>query len=97
MQEGTRLCFIRIHKIEEAAHPVLRVLKRAVPNFHRDIAIVNAGLHYGVGDPAYRCVALAPANTFWVALDTHAGSEPLQGLCKQFTRASLLLVANMSS
>lgn len=59
MQEGTRLCFIRIHKIEEAAHPVLRVLKRAVPNFHRDIAIVNAGLHYGVGDPAYRCAALA--------------------------------------
>ena len=59
MQEGTRLCFIRIHKIEEAAHPVLRVLKRAVPNFHRDVAIVNAGLHYGVGDPAYRCAALA--------------------------------------
>ena len=58
-QEGTRLCFIRIHKIEEAAHPVLRVLKRAVPNFHRDIAIVNAGLHYGVGDPAYRCAAPA--------------------------------------
>ena len=54
VQEGTRLCFIRIHKIEEAAHPVLRVLKRAVPNFHRDIAVVNAGLHYGVGDPAYR-------------------------------------------
>ena len=57
LQEGTRLCFIRIHKVEEAAHPVLRVLKRAVPNFHRDIAVVNAGLHYGVGDPAYRWVA----------------------------------------
>lgn len=54
LQENTRVCYIRIHKIEEAAHPVLRVLKRAVPNFHRDIAVVNAGLHYGVGDPAYR-------------------------------------------
>ena len=65
MQEGTRLCFIRIHKIEEAAHPVLRVLKRTVPNFHRDIAIVNAGLHYGVGDPAYRCATLAFEEQAW--------------------------------
>ena len=52
--EGTRVCFIRIHKVEEAAHPVLRTLQRTVPDFHRDIAIVNAGLHYGVGDPGYR-------------------------------------------
>ncbi len=51
------MCFVRIHKVEEAAHPVLRVLKRTVPNFHRDIAIVNAGLHYGVGDPGYRYVS----------------------------------------
>lgn len=53
-QDNTRVCFVRIHKVEEAAHPVLRVLQRAVPNFHRDIAVVNAGLHYGVGDPGYK-------------------------------------------
>jgi hypothetical protein len=41
--------------VEEAAHPVLRTLLRAAPGFHRDIAVVNAGLHYGVGDPGYRC------------------------------------------
>jgi hypothetical protein len=54
IQDNTRACFVRIHKVEEAAHPVLRALKRTVPDFHRDIAVVNAGLHYGVGDPAYR-------------------------------------------
>lgn len=54
VQDDTRVCFVRIHKVEEAAHPVLRVLQRAVPNFHRDIAVVNAGLHYGIGDPGYR-------------------------------------------
>ena len=51
------MCFIRIHRIEEAAHPVLRVLKRAVPNFKRDVVVVNAGLHYGVREPAYRRAA----------------------------------------
>lgn len=56
-QDNTRVCFVRIHKVEEAAHPVLRVLKRSVPDFHRDIVIVNAGLHYGVGDPGYRCIS----------------------------------------
>jgi hypothetical protein len=40
--------------VEEAAHPVLRTLQRTVPDFQRDIAVVNAGLHYGVGDPGYR-------------------------------------------
>ena len=58
--EGTRVCFVRIHLVEEAAHPVLRTLQRAVPHFHRDIAVVNAGLHYGVGDPGYRCAASGP-------------------------------------
>ena len=51
------MCFVRIHLVEEAAHPVLRTLLRAAPGFHRDIAVVNAGLHYGVGDPGYRCAA----------------------------------------
>ena len=52
------MCYVRIHRIEEAAHPVLRVLKRAVPNFKRDVVVVNAGLHYGVGEPAYRRAAI---------------------------------------
>lgn len=52
------MCYVRIHRIEEAAHPVLRVLKRAIPNFKRDVVVVNAGLHYGVGEPAYRRAAI---------------------------------------
>lgn len=68
------MCYIRIHKIEEAAHPVLRVLKRAVPDFQRDIAVVNAGLHYGVGDPAYKCAAHCfPHKSFGVLAFTSAG------------------------
>ena len=58
LQDNTRVCYVRIHRIEEAAHPVLRVLKRAVPNFKRDVVVVNAGLHYGVGEPAYRRAAI---------------------------------------
>lgn len=53
MQDDTRVCFVRVHLVEEIAHPVLRVIKRDVPNARRDIAVINAGLHYGIGDPKY--------------------------------------------
>ena len=53
MQDDTRVCFVRVHLVEEIAHPVLRVIKRDVPNAKRDIAVINAGLHYGIGDPKY--------------------------------------------
>ena len=48
MQENTRVCFVRAHLVEEIAHPVLRVIKNNVPGARRDIAVINAGLHYGV-------------------------------------------------
>jgi hypothetical protein len=53
MQDSTRVCYVRVHLVEEIAHPVLRVIKREVPDAKRDIAVLNAGLHYGVGDPKY--------------------------------------------
>lgn len=43
------MCNIRINKADELAFPALRVLHSKVQNLHRDIAIVNAGLHYGIG------------------------------------------------
>lgn len=48
MQENTRVCFVRVHLVEEIAHPVLRVIKNNVPGARRDIAVINSGLHYGV-------------------------------------------------
>lgn len=53
MQGNTRVCFVRVHLVEEIAHPVLRVIKRDVPNAKRDIAVINSGLHYGVWDGKY--------------------------------------------
>ena len=47
------MCYVRTHLVEEIAHPVLRVIKREVKDARRDIAVINAGLHYGIGDPAY--------------------------------------------
>ena len=52
-QDNTRVCYVRAHLVEEVAHPVLRVIKREVPGAARDIAVINVGLHYGVGDPKY--------------------------------------------
>ena len=49
MQDNTRVCNIRINKADELAYPALRVLHSKVQNLHRDIAVVNAGLHYGIG------------------------------------------------
>ena len=43
------MCYVRTHLVEEIAHPVLRVIKREVPDARRDVAVVNAGLHYGIG------------------------------------------------
>ncbi|KAK9908972.1 hypothetical protein WJX75_005467 [Coccomyxa subellipsoidea] len=48
-QDNTRVCNIRINKADELAYPALRVLHSKVQNLHRDIAVVNAGLHYGIG------------------------------------------------
>lgn len=48
VQENTRVCFVRVHLVEEIAHPVLRVIKNDVPGARRDIAVINSGLHYGV-------------------------------------------------
>ena len=53
LQDDTRVCYVRVHLVEEIAHPVLRVIKRDVPSGNRDIAVVNSGLHYGIGDPKY--------------------------------------------
>lgn len=47
------MCYARVHLVEEIAHPVLRVIKRDVPGARRDIAVINSGLHYGIGDPKY--------------------------------------------
>ncbi len=47
------MCYARVHLVEEIAHPVLRTIKRELPGAKRDIAVVNAGLHYGIGDPKY--------------------------------------------
>ena len=47
-QGGTRVCNIRINKADELAAPALRVLQAHAPDLARDIAIVNAGLHYGI-------------------------------------------------
>jgi hypothetical protein len=48
VQDSTRVCFVRVHLVEEIAHPVLRVIKNDVPGARRDIAVINSGLHYGV-------------------------------------------------
>ena len=43
------MCNIRINKADELANPALRVLHSQAEKLQRDIAIVNAGLHYGIG------------------------------------------------
>ena len=47
-QDNTRVCSVRVTYASDLAHPALRVLQRQVPNLHRDIAVVSAGLHYGI-------------------------------------------------
>ena len=42
------MCNIRINKADELANPALRVLHSNGERLHRDIAILNAGLHYGI-------------------------------------------------
>ena len=55
LQGGTRVCNIRINKADELAAPALRVLQAHAPDLARDIAIVNAGLHYGSLTQAVNC------------------------------------------
>ena len=43
------MCNIRINKADELAFPALRVLLSKAKDLQRDIAVVNAGLHYGIG------------------------------------------------
>ncbi|CAL8460652.1 g182 [Coccomyxa elongata] len=53
LKDETRVCYVRVHLVEEIAHPVLRVIKREAHGANRDIAVINSGLHYGIGDPKY--------------------------------------------
>ena len=47
------MCHALVHGVEDIAHPALRVIKREAPDARRDIALINVGLHYRVGDPKY--------------------------------------------